>query len=237
MRRADIYDSQFAKALPLEWEKSTLESFLKPEGKTLDVGCGTGRLLLSLGGKRLDLIGVDMDREFVYATRDKLKERKMDVDLIVADARRLPFRDAAFDSVFSTGNLLGDVNVQAKDRELMLTQMARVTQTKGTITIEFVHRYWKPKDLLGWLWRYFITAWRKFGGNAVEYGDYTETYRMEGHRVTLTFHAFTTHEAEKLFKSRRLATKTEKRGRFFHDWFFVIGSKVAEQIGREENQT
>jgi len=69
------------------------------------------------------------------------------------------------------------------------------------------------------------TTWQRLGGKPIEYGDYTEAIRTN-HETKLTFHAFTTKEARKLLLSRRLEARIEKRGNFFHDWFFVVGSKT-----------
>lgn len=228
MSRAELYDNRFARTMPLQWEISVLKSHLNARGKTLDVGCGTGRLLLPLEQEGFGLIGVDIDKEFVEAARNKLQNESLDTVLIVADARRLPFRDSVFDCVFSTGNVLGEVNAREIHRSAMLEEMARVIEPNGTIAIEFVHRYWNLKDLFSWLWRYVTTALKKIRGASIEYGDYDETYQIDNKQVTLTFHAFTTREAEKLLRNQKLTSQVIKKGLFFHDWFFVVGRKVAD---------
>jgi len=226
MSRAETYYKQFAKNLPLEWEIQILEQNLKAKGKTLDIGCGTGRLLTQLSPKEYDLTGIDTNKEFLNAAKDKLEKQNVEVNLVIADTRKLPFKAETFENVYSTGNVLGEVDIHAKDRKLMLDEMTNATKPNGTIIIEFVHRYWNFKDLPYWLWRYFATAWKKIGGSSSEYGDYKETYQIDSRQIKLTYHAFTTHEAQKLLKTDGLATTMKKRGFFFHDWFFVIGSKT-----------
>src|SRR5213592_2654780 len=65
-------------------------------GRTLDVGCGTGRNLpLYAAGVRV--IGLDPARDALLAAR----RRAPGVPLVQGDAQALPFRDAAFDTVVS----------------------------------------------------------------------------------------------------------------------------------------
>jgi ubiquinone/menaquinone biosynthesis C-methylase UbiE len=226
MNRAEAYDKISGKNLPLEWETKILKQSLKAKGKTLDIGCGTGRLLTQLSPEEYDLTGIDTDKGFIQAAKNKLKKQNAEANLVIADARKLPFKAETFDNVYSTGNVLGEVGMHAKDRRLMLDEMTSTTKPNGTIIVELVHRYWSFKDLLTWTWRYIATAWKKFGGLLAEYGDYTETYQMDSRHVKLTFHAFTTHEAQKLFQTQGLVTIIRKRGLFLHDWFFMVGSKT-----------
>jgi ubiquinone/menaquinone biosynthesis C-methylase UbiE len=225
LRRAKLYDEWFAKAFPSGWEMLVLGRYLRVRGSLLDVGCGTGRHVLLFAERKFDVFGVDKDREFVEAAKIKLRRKKLGAGLMVADACTLPFRDGSFDYVISMGNTLGDVGVHRREREGILIEMQRVAKVGGILMVELVHRYWQPTDLLGWLWNYLATTFQKLLGKPVEYGDYTEVIRFDDSVEKLTFHAFTTGEARRLFEALGLSVKVERRGRLFHDWFFVMGKK------------
>src|SRR5207302_10502003 len=66
------------------------------EGRTLDVGCGTGRNLPLYGG-HARVTGLDPSRDALLTAR----RRAPGVPLVQGDAQALPFRDGAFDTVVS----------------------------------------------------------------------------------------------------------------------------------------
>jgi SAM-dependent methyltransferase len=193
----------------------------------LDVGCGTGRHLLPLAEAGLHVFGVDRDGEFVAAARDKLKSKRLTANggLMIADARFLPIKPAVFDVIICMGNVLGDVGINKKLRIAITNEMMRIAKSEAVFLVEFVNRYWEPKDVFVWLFRYLATSMKKFSGRKVEFGDYTETLEYDQRKIRLTFHAFTTREAIRLFSSQGLDAKVEKRGRFFHDWFIVTARR------------
>ena len=70
----------------------------------LDVGTGTGVLLMEMGSRRPDLrlTGVDLSADMVAVAAKNLHDR---ASIRVADAADLPFDDAVFDLVVSTFSL------------------------------------------------------------------------------------------------------------------------------------
>jgi ubiquinone/menaquinone biosynthesis C-methylase UbiE len=66
-------------------------------GRTLELGCGTGRNLPLLGAAAT-VVGVDPARESLHRAR----RRAPGVALVVARAEALPFRAGAFDTVVSS---------------------------------------------------------------------------------------------------------------------------------------
>jgi ubiquinone/menaquinone biosynthesis C-methylase UbiE len=63
----------------------------------LDVGCGTGFLMLQLARLGHRATGVDVADEMLARARAKAEEVGLAVELQKADAERLPFPDASFD--------------------------------------------------------------------------------------------------------------------------------------------
>src|SRR5579872_5532204 len=66
-------------------------------GRTLEVGCGTGRNLPRYGAD-VRLVAVDPSREALA----KARRRAPGVPLVLASAEALPFKEGAFDTVVSS---------------------------------------------------------------------------------------------------------------------------------------
>lgn len=224
MNGARIYDEQFAKALPLGWEMSILSKYLRSAHTLLDVGCGTGRHLVPLAENGLKILAIDISREYVMAAKEKLRSKRLlaDVNLLLADAQHVPLHKVSFDAAICTGNVLGDVGITNQKRIRIVDEMINAAGCEAIFIIELVHRYWKPKDLLVWLFRYFRTTFGKLFEKSLEYGDYTETIIVDHRSCCLKFHAFTIREAKLLFARRGFRVKVEKRGKFFDDWFILV---------------
>ena len=65
------------------------------QGRVLDVGCGTGRLIGALAERGVDAAGVDISPEMLAVARRKLPRSTF----AEARAEQLPFPDAAFDRI------------------------------------------------------------------------------------------------------------------------------------------
>ena len=76
---------------------------LRGDETVLDAGCGTGRLTAELGEllPRGRVVAIDQSRNMLSAAREFLAPFGGRVELVLADAKALPFRDA-FDGIFST---------------------------------------------------------------------------------------------------------------------------------------
>src|SRR6185437_9434912 len=69
-----------------------LELVPAPGRRTLDVGCGEGRLSRDLKARGHDVVGVDASPAMLAAARDA----DPSIDVHLADAAALPFADRAF---------------------------------------------------------------------------------------------------------------------------------------------
>jgi ubiquinone/menaquinone biosynthesis C-methylase UbiE len=92
-------------------------------GRTLDIGCGTGRNL-PLYEPHARVVGADP----LYASLRVARRRAPGVALVQADAHALPFRDAAFDTVVS-----GLVFCSVPDPRRGLTEVKRVLKAGGAL--------------------------------------------------------------------------------------------------------
>jgi ubiquinone/menaquinone biosynthesis C-methylase UbiE len=92
-------------------------------GRTLDVGCGTGRNL-PLYGAGVRVVGLEPSR----AALARARRRAPGIALVQGDTQALPFRDAAFDTVVS-----GLVFCSVPDPARGLAEVRRVLRPAGAL--------------------------------------------------------------------------------------------------------
>lgn len=100
-RAADYYDrtravadSVMAQLMPL------LVAEIPPGERCLEIGIGTGRIALPLVEEGVDVTGVDISNEMLRKLVAKRRGARPQV--AIADATRLPFRDATFGSAIAS---------------------------------------------------------------------------------------------------------------------------------------
>ncbi len=97
----------------------------EPDGVVLDVGCGTGAHAERLARRGFDVVAVDLSEVGVRAARDRLRTRGVHARFVVADAERLPFRDAVA-SLTWTSLLLHHF----PDWNALVVELARITRCR-----------------------------------------------------------------------------------------------------------
>ena len=99
---AKTYDRSFLLGYWLRRMQADVVSFVeKSKGlKLLDVGCGTGELLLMLSEKLENpgLYGIDISKNMLMIAEKKLGGKAL---LKISDVESLPFKDKSFSSVIS----------------------------------------------------------------------------------------------------------------------------------------
>lgn len=106
---------------------------LPPPGRrTLDLGCGEGRLSRDLKALGHDVVAVDLSPTMVEAAR----EADPDLEVHLADAADLPFDDGSFDLVVAFMSLQ-DVD----DMKRAIAESARVLQPDGRLCLAVVHPF------------------------------------------------------------------------------------------------
>ena len=144
-RVGKIYD---ALTLPAEWfvSKHRKEILLFSKGLILEVGFGTGNSIKDYP-LNSQVVAIEVSREMLARATFKLKDNKKDFELILADIGYMPFRDEAFDTLFSSL-----VMCAASDPISKLQEMRRVTKNEGKLLmIEHVKSqskvlgYWMDK--------------------------------------------------------------------------------------------
>jgi len=109
-----------------------LELVPPPGRRTLDLGCGEGRLARDLKAMGHDIAAVDLSPTMLAAA----KEADPDLEAHLADAADLPFDDASFDLVVAFMSLQ-DVS----DMEGAIAEAARVLEPGGRLCLAVVHPF------------------------------------------------------------------------------------------------
>ncbi len=112
-------------------------------GRVLEVCCGGGRLVLELLKVGIDAYGMDLSPQMAAQAQATLAQAGWDPAHIVrADVTRLPFPDAAFDAVLSTGAI---GLFRRAMQETAMQELARVTRRE----VRLLEPFEKRKGLYG----------------------------------------------------------------------------------------
>ena len=135
-KEAENYDlertNDIRKRVILNKQKQILSDFLNntKKGKILDVACGTGFYFDVYPQK--EIYGIDISEEMLLQAKEKKKVK----NVLVADAKKLPFKDETFDVVISTRFIM-----HTPDYEEVIKEMKRVVKKGGSIILDFPNKY------------------------------------------------------------------------------------------------
>jgi ubiquinone/menaquinone biosynthesis C-methylase UbiE len=97
--------------------------------KILEVGCGIGTDLTNFA-KSNDAVGIDISKESLKLAKENFKLHDLKGKFIHASATKLPFKDKAFDLIYSCGVLHHIPNIINA-----VSEIHRVLKPKGKIII------------------------------------------------------------------------------------------------------
>jgi len=136
-----------------ELRGDALAALLPRAGTTLEVGCGSGGLLVAAARSGRSIVGVDIAARWLALARRRLRERGIEgVVTVGADAARLPWDDSAFGAVVADS-----VIEHLDDPAAALREWARVVQPGGSLVLWSPNRYSIAPDPhvgllgIGWL--------------------------------------------------------------------------------------
>ena len=148
-RDIDALVSPTLKHLRERWWDPGFSEFLgetvrpRPGTRILDVGCGEGTAVLSLGRlqiSQVDLLAIDQRFDRVKQTVRSASAHNIRVRAACADACHLPFRSDIFDSTFCVAVLQ-----HVREVAVAVSELARVTKPGGRIVAvepDNAARYW-----------------------------------------------------------------------------------------------
>jgi len=113
------------------WQKRML-SLIENEGSRLDVGTGTGEVLIKSQNAGLK-VGIDLSLGMLKEAKRKCPQCK----LLLADAENMPFKENSFRSI-----TLSLVYRHLESRESFLKEARRVLEREGKVAILDINRFW-----------------------------------------------------------------------------------------------
>jgi ubiquinone/menaquinone biosynthesis C-methylase UbiE len=113
---------------------------LRAEGaRTLELGCGTGRLTMPMARAGIRMVGIDRSPQMLERAAERARRlpRVQRPGLVRGDIRTLPFDDGAFGAVMAPYGLLQSLLREA-DLAALLGEVQRVLRAGGLLGIDLV---------------------------------------------------------------------------------------------------
>lgn len=190
------YDASLADNFLLQVDVRFAERHFPQPGRLLDLGCGTGRLLLAFARRGFWVLGVDLSADMLRVAGEKAAAAGVVIHRLQANIVELDgLQDATFDGAACLFSTLGMVAGPAARRRAV-EQVYRLLRPGGRFVLHVHNRWFNLWDRAGrrWLLRDLMAAVRRRS----DLGDRL----MPPHQGVggLTLHLFTRREAVRLLR-------------------------------------
>jgi SAM-dependent methyltransferase len=189
------YDAGLAGSTLFVADVAFVERHCPPHGRLLDLGCGTGRLLLAMAGRGRTVVGVDLSWPMLAEARAKAVAAGVDCRLVHANVVELDcLAGETFDCAACLFSTLGMVR-GAEARRRVVEHVLRCLRPGGRFVLHVHNRWFNSWDPAGRRWLLGQCLRRLPGAEA---GDRP----MPPHQGVgvLTLHLFTRREAVRLLR-------------------------------------
>jgi len=130
-------DSRILAAPPSKCaESAALEFLARGKRFILDLACGIGRDTFCLESHDLSVVGVDAAFNGLRVAQQAKLKQCAGTELVVADARCLPFKDGSFDGVYCFG-LLHEFTSEHKEEDVthVMSEIKRLLCNEGILVL------------------------------------------------------------------------------------------------------
>ena len=146
--RLPLYDP-LCKLFGIDSDRKQLigQAALQPTHRVLDIGCGTGTLILMI--RRLypgiEIVGLDPDPKALGRAKRKTERANFSVQFDQGFSDELPYPPASFDRVFSSYMMH---HMKEKEKEATLHEVKRVLKPGGSFhMLDFEHQEGSKKNI------------------------------------------------------------------------------------------
>ncbi len=200
------YDSSLAGSSLLSLDLEFVRRHCPTGARLIDLGCGTGRLLLAMAEQTRWEVGVDLSLPMLQVAGEKARHSGVAVQLLQANLTQLEcLADASFDCAACLFSTLGMIRGQAM-RERVVGHVFRLLRPGGCFVLHVHNRWFNLWNGPGrrWLLQNHIRSWL----GQEERGDRL----MPVHQgiAGLTLHLFTRGEAGRLLRPGGLSHPRSK---------------------------
>lgn len=105
--------------------------------RVLDLGCGAGRHLVYMATQGFDTYGVDISKTGLNQTKERLRRRKAESNLVKCDMKMLPYVDSCFGAVISLNTLY---HQKLEGIQQTVSEIHRVLKKEGLVLINFLSK-------------------------------------------------------------------------------------------------
>jgi SAM-dependent methyltransferase len=194
---AQGYDARLIDSLLSAVDLEFARQVFKRPGRLIDLGCGTGRLLIDFAWRGFRVLGVDLSDEMLRIAVAKTTAAHVQVDLLKANIVELDaLADGTFEYAACLFSTLGMIEGAAQQQRVA-ANVYRLLKPGGRFLLHVHNRWFNVWDKAGRKWLAADVVRSIFGRSCV--GD----RMMPAHQglAGLTLHHFTWHEAKCLLRS------------------------------------
>jgi SAM-dependent methyltransferase len=146
------YDDYFAYNSLFDFDESVLARHFGPSGLLVDLGCGTGRLLVPFARRGFRGLAVDVSMPMLDVVGQKSREESLPIDRLRADMTQLDcVRDAVADYAICMFSTLGMIRGRA-NRLRVLRHARRILKPGGKFVLHVHNRWYNLFDPQGRVW-------------------------------------------------------------------------------------
>lgn len=187
----DRIAEQFSLTRKYPWrEFESLKEYVHPNSKILDIGCGNGRLLSTLGDSGIDYTGLDFSDHLIRLAREIYPQHKFTVGNIIT----LPFSDHDFNTIFCIA-VLHHIPSEAL-RSKAIGEIKRVIKPGGYLILS----NWNLRQKHWWPLLMKHNFSKITGQSQLDWNDVLKPWKnSRGEKMMDRYiHAFTRRELKKL---------------------------------------
>jgi ubiquinone/menaquinone biosynthesis C-methylase UbiE len=172
---AEDYDDYFAYNTLFDFDLSVLRRHFTRPGTLIDLGCGTGRLLLPFARQGFHCVGVDLSAHMLRVVERKATAAGASVDRLLANMTELDcLADGSADYAICMFSTLGMIRGR-ENRQRVLDHARRIVKPGGRFVLH-VHNVWHylvdrlaRRWLCGHLWDVILRRRAELGDRFFDY--------------------------------------------------------------------